>query len=80
MTGPLSESNFHNIPGLSKPRIEQHGPARDPKPLFKNSNPSPPLPESESAFGGNSVILAMKMKAKTRPSSKSRRFFVFVIK
>ena len=45
-----------------------------------SKNPIPFLPESESAFGGNSVILAMKMKAKTRPSSKSRRFFVFVIK
>ena len=42
MTGPLSESNFHNIPGLSKPRIEQHGPARDPKPLLKIPTLLPP--------------------------------------
>ena len=51
MTGPLSESNFHNIPGLSKPRIEQHGPARDPKPLFKNSNPSPPSQNRNQLLG-----------------------------
>ena len=45
----LSESNFHNIPGLSKPRIKQHGPARDSKPLFKF--PAPPSQNRNQLFG-----------------------------
>ena len=68
--------NFHTNAGLCKLSFEQHFPARDSKPLLKNLHP----PESKSAFWGEFVILALKMKTNKHPSSKSRRSFVFVIK